>query len=264
MADGKAAHLGPRSLSWTLALKSEEVWAQCTDCDTRDVDEAVASSYACFQSYQHWTPCWSAELFLAWHQLILDAQHDLAKILVYETGKPLAEAYAEITHATSFTRWFAGEAERVQGTTSRSALPGRRSLVIKQPIGVAVALVPRNFPVALALRKAGFPPGAVNVLPTRLENTPSLSEALCVHPLVGKVSFTVSTRVGKIIAGLCARKLKKSTLELGGNCPFIVFDDADSEAVVAQLAALKWRHAGQACVTANRVYVQTGVHEELI
>jgi succinate-semialdehyde dehydrogenase/glutarate-semialdehyde dehydrogenase len=275
---------------------SGEVWAQCTDCDTRDVDEAVASSYGCFQSYQHFTPTRRADLLLAWHQLILDARHDIAKILVYETGKPLAEAYGEITYATSFTRWFAGEAERVQGTTSRSALPGRRSLVIKQPIGVAVALVPWNFPVALALRKAsaalaagctiiikpspetpfsasilaylahkaGFPSGAINVLSTSLENTPSLSEALCVHPQVGKVSFTGSTRVGKLIAGLCARNLKKSTLELGGNCPFIVFDDANLDIVVAQLSALKWRHAGQACVTANRVYVQTGIFKELV
>lgn len=102
------------------------------------------------------------------------------------------------------------------------------------------------------------------MLSTSLENTPSLSEALCIHPNIGKVSFTGSTRVGKIVAGLCARNLKKSTLELGGNCPLIVFDDANLDQVVAQLSALKWRHAGQACISANRVYVQTGIYDDLI
>lgn len=157
-----------------------------------------------------------------------------------------------------------------------------------------MAMIPWNFPVALVLRKAsaalaagctmvvkpspetpitalclanlatqaGFPRGALNVMTTSTENTPAVSKALCTHPLVKKVSFTGSTRVGKIVAELCARSLTKSTLELGGNCPFIVFDDADLDHAVDQLISLKWRHAGQACITANRVYVQTSVYME--
>jgi acyl-CoA reductase-like NAD-dependent aldehyde dehydrogenase len=172
----------------------------------------------------------------------------------------------------------------------------RRVVTIKQPIGVAAALVPWNFPVALVMRKAsaalaagctmvvkpspetpvtalvlanlatraGFPPGTLNVLTTSLENTSAVSKALCAHPLVKKVTFTGSTRVGKIISGLCSEYLKKSTLELGGNCPFIVFEDADLDLAIEQLMALKWRHAGQACVTANRVFVHRGIYEKLV
>ncbi|CAH0052219.1 unnamed protein product [Clonostachys solani] len=182
------------------------------------------------------------------------------------------------------------------GSISASTAPDRRVLVIKQPLGVAVALVPWNFPIAMILRKlgaalaagctmvakpspespltclvladlalrAGFPPGVFNVLTTSLEKTPALSERMCVHPLVKKVTFTGSTRVGKIVAGLCAKGLKKCTLELGGNCPFVIFDDADLDHAVAQLMLLKWRHAGQACISANRVYVQAGVYDEVV
>lgn len=182
------------------------------------------------------------------------------------------------------------------GTTTIASIEGRRSLVIKQPIGVVAGLVPWNFPMALMLRKAaaslaagctmvvkpspetpftatalahlatkaGFPPGCLNVIPTSLDNTPALAEALCLHPAIKKVTFTGSTRVGKIISGLCARNLKKATFELGGNCPFIVFDDANIDQAVEQLMGLKWRHAGQACITANRVYVQDGIHDEFI
>lgn len=172
------------------------------------------------------------------------------------------------------------------------AAPGRRVFTVKQPIGVAVALVPWNFPIAMILRKAGaalaagctmivkpspetpfsvlalghlameagFAPGVFSVLPTSLDGTPALSESLCRHPLVKKVTFTGSTRVGKLVAKICADGLKKCTLELGGNCPFLVFADADLEQAATALLALKWRHAGQACITANRVYVQKEVY----
>lgn len=116
--------------------------------------------------------------------------------------------------------------------------------------------------LALLAERAGFPKGVFSVLTTSLDNTPSLSEALCKHPLVKKVTFTGSTRIGKLVAKLCADGLKKVTLELGGNCPFLVFDDADLEQAATQLMALKWRHAGQACITANRVYVQSGVYSK--
>ncbi|CAI6030715.1 unnamed protein product [Clonostachys chloroleuca] len=273
---------------------SEAIWASCPDNNAEDVDEAINSSYQAFLEYRDLTPRKRAQLILAWHNLITAARDDLAKFLTYETGKPLSEAYAELDYSLGFSWWFAGEAERIHGSISTPAAPGRRVIVLKQPIGVSVALVPWNFPIAMIMRKAGaalaagctmvvkpspetpltclaladlavragFAPGVFNVLTTSLANTPSLSEAMCVHPLVQKVTFTGSTRVGKIVAGICARNLKKCTLELGGNCPFIVFDDADLDQALAQLMALKWRNAGQACVTANRVYVQAAVYDK--
>ncbi|KEZ44924.1 Succinate-semialdehyde dehydrogenase [NADP(+)] GabD [Scedosporium apiospermum] len=275
---------------------SGHIWTSCPDSTDVDVNGAVESSYEAFKIYSKWTPRQRAECLSRWHHLIVAARDDLAKILVYETGKPLAEAYGEIDYATTFTWWFIGEAERIQGSTITSAVAGRRGFTIKQPVGVAAALVPWNFPIALTLRKAsaalaagctmivkpspetpvsaislahlairaGFPPGALNVLTTSLENTPVVAESLCLHPLVKKVTFTGSTRVGKIISGLCARNLKKCTLELGGNCPFIVFDDANLDHALGQLTALKWRHAGQACVSANRVYIQRGIYDKFI
>lgn len=271
-----------------------ETWMSCQDSTSNDVDPAVQTAYATFKSYSQLNPRKRAELLCSWHRLLLSSRDDLAKILVHETGKPLSEAYGELDYGISFTWWFTGEADRIQGSTFTSAAPNRRAITIKQPIGVAVAMVPWNFPIALVLRKAsaalaagctmvikpspetpitalclaqlatqaGFPPGALNVLPTSTENTPAVSRALCSHPLVKKVSFTGSTRVGKTVAELCASSLTKSTLELGGNCPFIVFHDADLDHAVDELIALKWRHAGQACITANRVYVQRGVYQE--
>jgi len=174
---------------------------------------------------------------------------------------------------------------------SQPSAPNRRVFTVKQPIGVAVALVPWNFPVAMPLRKAaaalaagctmvikpspetplsslvlvelakraGFAPGVLNVLTTDLDKTPEMSAALCRHPLVKKVTFTGSTAVGKLVAKLCSEGLKKVTMELGGNCPFVIFDDANLNQALEALMLLKWRHAGQACISANRVYVQSGV-----
>lgn len=275
---------------------TDKPWTACLDSEAADVDAAVQSAQSAFLLYSRYTPRKRAQLLMKWHELITAARDDLARILVFETGKPLAEAHGELDYSLGFTWWFSAEADRIQGAAYASSVPGRRVLTLKQPIGVAAALVPWNFPVAMVLRKAGaalaagctmvvkpspetpvtalclarlavragFPPGALNVLTTSLTNTPAVAEALCLHPLVKKVTFTGSTRVGKIVAGLCARNLKKVTLELGGNCPFIVFDDADLEQALGQLMALKWRHAGQACISANRVYVQAGVHDRFV
>lgn len=254
---------------------------------------AVEAAHTAFESFRKVTPRQRAQWLLKWHDLATAAKDDLAQIITHETGKPLAEAQGELAYSLSFLWWFAGEAERVQGSISTAALPNRRIFTVKQPIGVAAALVPWNFPVAMVLRKvgaamaagctmivkpspetpisalvlaelalrAGIPPGVLNILTTDLENTPPLSEALCKHPLVKKVTFTGSTRVGKLVAAHCAQGLKKVTLELGGNCPFIVFDDANLDQALDQLMTLKWRHAGQACITANRIYVQAGVYD---
>lgn len=273
---------------------SDKTWASCPDNAAEDVDAAIESSHEAFQDYRKVNPRKRGQLLLEWHKLITANRDDLAQIVTYETGKPLAESQGELDYSLGFTWWFAGEAERIQGSVSVPSAPNRRVMVVKQPVGVAVALVPWNFPIAMILRKAGaalaagctmvvkpspetpltclaladlavragFPPGVFNVLTTSLDNTPPLSEALCLHPKTAKVTFTGSTRVGKIVAGLCAKNLKKCTLELGGNCPFIVFDDANLDQALQQFMLLKWRHAGQACITANRLYVQSGVYEK--
>lgn len=235
-----------------------------------------------------------AKILYDWHNLITANRDDIAKVVTYETGKPLAEAQGELTYALGFTWWFAGEAERINGTVGVAAAPGRRVFTLKQPIGVCVAMVPWNFPIAMILRKvsaalaagcsmiikpspetplsvlmlvdlavrAGLDPGVLSVLTTDLDKTPEVSEALCKHPTVAKVTFTGSTAVGKLVARHCSEGLKKVTLELGGNCPFLIFDDADLDQALEALMLLKWRHAGQACISANRVYVQSGVFKK--
>ncbi|KAF1997565.1 aldehyde dehydrogenase [Amniculicola lignicola CBS 123094] len=271
-------------------------WTECPINDASDVDATVKGAHEAFEKYRKISPRARAQMLYKWDSLIKENREDLATILVYETGKPRAEAYGEIDYATGFTWWFAGEAERIQGTVFTPALPDRRVFTIKQPIGVAVALVPWNFPIAMILRKAGaalaagctmivkpspetpitiltlayladqagFPKGALNILTTDLDKTPELSEALCRHDLVKKVSFTGSTRVGKLIARICADNLKKVTLELGGNCPVLIFDDANMDQALGQIFALKYRHAGQACITANRIYVQSGIFDTFL
>ncbi len=272
------------------------IWASCPDNAAADVEAAIQSSHEAFLQYSILNPRRRAQLLMNWYKHCQQAKPDLAKILTYETGKPLAEAINEIDYALGFLWWFSGEADRIQGTTFTPSAPNRRVIVTKQPVGIAAALVPWNFPIAMVLRKAGaalaagctmvvkpspetplsalalaclatragFSKGVLNVLTTSLENTPAVSKAMCLHPMVKKVSFTGSTRVGKIVAGLCAAGLKKCTLELGGNCPFIIFDDADLEKALDQFMALKWRHAGQACVTANRLYLQAGIHDQFV
>lgn len=229
--------------------------------DAEDADAAMKGSYEAFQTYKKVNPRTRAQCLLKWDALIRENRDDIAKIVTYETGKPLAESQGELDYALGFTWWFAGEAERVFGTVQQPSAPGRRVFTVKQPIGPCVALVPWNFPIAMILRKAGaalaagctmvvkpspetpfsvltlaylaekagFAKGVFSVCPTSLENTPALSEALCRHPMTKKVTFTGSTRVGKLVAKICSDGLKKVTLELGGNCPFLVFDDADLE-----------------------------------
>ncbi|KAH8688796.1 Aldehyde/histidinol dehydrogenase [Talaromyces proteolyticus] len=273
---------------------SNQIFACCPTNDVTDVDQYVASSERAFEDYRKVNPRERAHMLLKWHQLITEAREDIAKITSLETGKPLTEAIGEVNYALGFAWWFAGEAERIRGSIGQPSISDRRTFVIKQPIGVCVSLVPWNFPVAMTIRKvtaalaagcsmivkpspeaplsilaladlalrAGFPKGVLNVISTDNSNTPSVSERLCKHPSVRKVTFTGSSRVGSIIAKHCSEGLKKVTMELGGNCPFIVFDDADLKEAVAALMILKWRTAGQACTHANHVYVQSGVYDK--
>jgi succinate-semialdehyde dehydrogenase/glutarate-semialdehyde dehydrogenase len=269
-------------------------FASCPDMDVSDVDAAIQSSARAFKTYRQMTPRQRAKILMQWYNLIMENKDDLAMLLTYENGKPLKDAHDEIDYASGFVWWFSGEAERIFGTINVPALPNRRVFVHKQPIGVCVALVPWNLPIAMILRKAGaafaagctmvvkpstetpltcltlaylatkagLPAGVFNVLTTSHSNTATISEAMCKHPLVRKVTFTGSTKIGAIISKHCAEGVKKVTMELGGNCPFIVFDDADLEHAVSELMVLKWRHVGQACITANRVYVQAGIYDE--
>ena len=269
-------------------------WASSPTNSERDVDRYVESSQAAFEKYRRVNPRERAKILLKWHELITVAREDIATIVTYETGKPLGEALGEVDYALGFAWWFAGEAERIRGSVAQPSMSSRRTFVIKQPIGVSVALVPWNFPVAMIIRKvaaalaagcsmivkpspetplsvmaladlalrAGLPPGVLNVISTDIINTPSVSEHLCKHPLVRKVTFTGSTQVGSIVARHCSDGLKKLTMELGGNCPYIVFDDGNIDQAVAALMILKWRTTGQVCTHANRVYVQSGIYDE--
>ncbi|GJC80238.1 putative succinate-semialdehyde dehydrogenase C1002.12c [NADP(+)] [Colletotrichum liriopes] len=291
------------------------VWATCPDSTRDDVHSVIKSSFSAFQNFSRTTPARErARLLTSWHHLILASRQDLATILVHETGKPLNEALAEVDYGAGRTSRpgspvaiagpIANYVSRILPTSGDSAAPAlptpgtgaflrKRGAVLKQPIGVVLALVPWSFPLALTLRKsaaalaagctvivkpssetpisalalaclanrAGFPAGVLNVLTTSLGNTPAVSEALCMHPLIKSVTFTGSARVGKRVAASCTRNLKRLSLDIGGNCPFIVFNDADLEQTAKDLAALKWRHAGQACVAPNRCYVDRRVYE---
>lgn len=273
---------------------SDKPWAMAPDNDVEDVEEAIQSSHRAFKEFKKLNPRRRSRLLYDWHEAIVAARDDIATILTHETGKPLPDSQAEIDMALGFAWWFAGEADRLQGATFIPSAPNRRTMTIKQPLGVVVALCPWNYPVAMILRKlaaafaagctvvvkpspetplsclalaslaskVGFPPGVFNVLTTSNDNTPALSEAMITHPLVKKVTFTGSTRVGKAVAQLCAKNIKKCSLELGGNSPYIVFDDASLDQAVNTLLLLKFRHAGQSCISANRVFVQAKIYDE--
>jgi succinate-semialdehyde dehydrogenase/glutarate-semialdehyde dehydrogenase len=242
-------------------------------------------------------PAWRAKtakeraaILRKWFELMMASQEDLAQILTAEQGKPLAEARGEIAYGASFIEWFAEEAKRAYGDMIPSPWTDKRILVMKEPVGVAAMITPWNFPNAMITRKAapalaagctvvlkpaeqtplsafamaelaeraGLPKGVLNIL---TGDGPTIGAELCANPKVRKLSFTGSTEVGRILMKQCADTVKKLSLELGGNAPFIVFDDADLDAAVEGALASKYRNAGQTCVCANRIYVQEGVYD---
>ena len=232
----------------------------------------------------------------AWFQLIMAHQEDLAKLMTAEQGKPMAESRGEIAYGASFVEWFAEEAKRIYGDTIPTVANDRRLLVFKEPIGVAAAITPWNFPNAMITRKvapalaagctvvikpaeqtplsalalaelagrAGIPPGVFNVVPADEARSIEVGKALCESPTVRKLSFTGSTAVGRILMQQSAPTLKKLSLELGGNAPFIVFDDADLDAAVEGALTSKYRNSGQTCVCTNRFYVQSGIYDAFV
>ena len=227
-----------------------------------------------------------------WYDLMMSNKDDLAKILTAEMGKPLAEAIGEITYGASFVEWFAEEAKRVYGDTIPGHQQDKRIVVIKQPVGVVGAITPWNFPNAMITRKvapalavgctvvlrpptltplsalalaylaqeAGIPAGVFNIVMGT--DSSGMGKELCSNELVRKITFTGSTEVGRILMRQCSDQIKKVSLELGGNAPFIVFDDADIDEAVAGAMISKYRNAGQTCVCANRIYVQENIYEE--
>ncbi|CAK8714214.1 Succinate-semialdehyde dehydrogenase [Candidatus Electrothrix aarhusensis] len=252
--------------------------------------QAIEAAEAAWPAWRSKTAHERSRLIRRWYDLIIENQEDLASIMTAEQGKPLAESRGEILYAASFVEWFAEEAKRVYGDTIPMAQPGKRIIVLKQPIGVCAAITPWNFPSAMITRKAapalaagcpvvvkpasqtpfsalalaklaeeaGIPPGIFNVL------TGSASEiggALTESSAVRKLSFTGSTEIGKMLMRQCADTVKKISLELGGHAPFIVFDDADLDEAVMNAVASKYRNSGQTCVCANRFIVQEGVYD---
>ncbi|MGZ8289423.1 MAG: NADP-dependent succinate-semialdehyde dehydrogenase [Telluria sp.] len=252
---------------------------------------AIEAANAAWPAWRKKTAKERGAALRAWSDLMLANADDLALIMTAEQGKPLAESKGEITYAASFIEWFAEEGKRVAGDTLQSPWPDRRIVVTKEPIGVCAAITPWNFPAAMITRKvgpalaagcpmvvkpaeltpfsalalavlaerAGIPKGVFSVV---TGDSKAIGKEMTGNPTVRKLSFTGSTQVGRILMEQCAPTIKKISLELGGNAPFIVFDDADIDAAVEGAIASKYRNAGQTCVCANRLYVQDGVYEE--
>ncbi|HRH18022.1 MAG TPA: NAD-dependent succinate-semialdehyde dehydrogenase [Aquabacterium sp.] len=237
-----------------------------------------------------------AAILMKWFHLLMQHADDLARIMTAEQGKPLAEAKGEVGYGASFIEWFAEESRRVYGETVPSTDPSKRFMVIKQSIGVCAAITPWNFPIAMITRKvapalaagcpvvikpaeatplsalavaelaqrAGMPPGVLNVITADGQRSVEVGQVLCASDVVRHLSFTGSTEVGRILMKQCAPTVKKLGLELGGNAPFIVFDDADLDAAVEGAMISKYRNAGQTCVCANRLLVQDGVYDAFV
>ncbi|WP_265920910.1 NAD-dependent succinate-semialdehyde dehydrogenase [Cupriavidus nantongensis] len=273
-----------------------EVFANVADSDAGDARLAVDAAAAAFPAWSRRPARERAQLLKRWHALILAHQEDLARIISTEQGKPLKEARGEVQYGASYVEWFAEEATRICGDIVAEAVPGRKLLVLKEPAGVVAAITPWNFPLAMIARKiapalaagctvvakpaedtpltalalawlaqqAGMPAGVVNIVTASREHTPGVVDAWLSDSRVRKVTFTGSTPVGKHLARESAATLKKLSLELGGNAPFIVFDDADLDAAVDGLMASKFRNGGQTCVCPNRVYVHDTVHDDFV
>ena len=252
--------------------------------------QAIEAANRALPSWRAKTAKERAAVLRKWYELMLQHQDDLAKLMTTEQGKPLVESRGEVVYAANFLEWFAEEAKRIYGDTIPGHQADKRIVVIKQPIGVVACITPWNFPLAMITRKAGpaiasgctvvlkpasqtpfsalalaelaeragVPKGVFNVV---TGSAGDIGHELTANPLVRKLSFTGSTQVGKVLMQQCAATVKKLSLELGGNAPFIVFDDADLDAAVDGAIASKYRNTGQTCVCVNRIYVQDGVYD---
>lgn len=265
--------------------------AQVPDLTETDALRAIDSAQSAFPAWAAKTAKERGRILKGWFDLIIEETEKLAHLMTYEQGKPLSEARAEVAYGASFVEWFAEEGKRAYGRIIPTTHPSRRYFTLKQPIGVVAAITPWNFPIAMITRKvasalaagcpiivkpaedtplcalalanlaqrAGIPDGVLNVLTTK--DPRPITDVLCEDPRVRKLTFTGSSEVGKILYRKSANTIKKITLELGGNAPLIVFDDADIDKALEGTMASKFRNAGQTCVCANRILVQKGIYD---
>ena len=281
---------GTRTLAVLNPANSETI-ATVADGTRQDAERAVEAAHRSFASWKKVTAKERGAILRRWHDLILENAEDLGALMTWEQGKPLAEAIGEIKYGASFIEFYAEEGKRVCGDTIPTISPERRLQTYKQPVGVVGAITPWNFPNAMITRKAapalaagctivikpdpgtplsalalcelaqraGIPTGVLNVVAG--SDSQGIGEVLTQHSKVGKFTFTGSTAVGKLLMRQCASSVKKVSLELGGNAPFIVFDDADLDEAVTHCVATKFRNCGQTCVCTNRIYVQEAIAE---
>jgi len=261
-----------------------------------DAEAAIAAANAAWPAWRAKTAKERSIILRKWYDLLMANQDDLGRIMTAEQGKPLAEAKGEVAYGASFVEWFAEEAKRVNGETLPQFDNNRRLMVLKQPIGVCAAITPWNFPLAMITRKvapalaagcpviikpaeltpltalaaaelairAGIPAGVINMITADEAGSIAIGKVLCASDVVRHISFTGSTEVGRILMAQSAPTVKKMSLELGGNAPFIVFNDADIDSAVEGAYTSKYRNAGQTCVCSNRLYVQSGVYDEFV
>ena len=270
--------------------------AEVASLGAAEADAAIAAADKAWPAWRAKTAKERASILMKWFALLHQHADDLARIMTAEQGKPLAEAKGEVGYGASFLEWFAEEARRIYGETIPSTDGNKRFLVIKQPVGVCAAITPWNFPIAMITRKvapalaagcpviikpaeatplsalavaelaqrAGMPAGVLNVITADADGSVEIGKRLCASDVVRHLSFTGSTEVGRILAAQCAPTIKKLSLELGGNAPFIVFDDADLDSAVEGAITAKYRNAGQTCVCANRLYAQDGIYDAFV
>ncbi|OHX65824.1 NAD-dependent succinate-semialdehyde dehydrogenase [Flammeovirga pacifica] len=271
---------------------NQEIIADVADLGKKETEEAIKAAASAFTSWKKKTASERSAILRKWFDLMTEHKEDLGKILTLEQGKPLPEAIGEITYGASFVEWFAEEAKRIYGDTIPGHQGDKRIVTIKQPIGVVAAITPWNFPNAMITRKvapalaagcavivkpakntplsalalaelahrAGIPKGVLNIITTQKTN--EVGETLTSSPIIRKLSFTGSTTVGKELIKSCASTVKKVSMELGGNAPFIVFEDADIDKAVEGAIASKFRNAGQTCVCSNRFFVHENIYDQ--
>ena len=270
--------------------------ADVANLGPKEAEAALDAANAAWPAWRNKTGKERSIILRKWFELLMANQEDLGRIMTAEQGKPFAEAKGEVAYGASFVEWFAEEAKRVNGETLPQFDNTRRLMVLKQPIGVCAAITPWNFPLAMITRKvapalaagcpvvikpaeltpltalaaaelairAGIPAGVLNILTADSDNSIAIGKVFCSSDIVRHISFTGSTEVGRILMAQSAPSIKKLALELGGNAPFIVFDDADIDSAVEGAMASKYRNAGQTCVCANRLYVQDAVYDEFV
>ncbi len=265
--------------------------AKVSNCGQKETHDAIEAAYEAFQIWKNYSANERSKLLRRWYDLQIANTNDLATILTYEQGKPFEEAVGEIKYGASFVEWFSEEARRIYGDVIPGHESNKRIIILKQPIGVVAAITPWNFPNSMITRKvapalavgctvilkpsqltplsanalvvlaeeAGIPKGVINVVHGKKASV--IGNELTQNPIVKKLSFTGSTAVGKLLMSQCAETVKKMSLELGGNAPFIVFNDANIDKAVQGAIASKFRNAGQTCVCSNRLFVQSGIYD---